>query len=564
MNGSSTGVESPPPHAPEQPTVVLAATFTADPIEEVLAFWARELGQPIAVRLAPYSQVFQQLLDPTSEAATNVGGVNAFAVRVEDWGLTPGRPVEEAEQEAAGKAREFAAAVKAAAARFSARILVCLCPASRLLLRMPAAAAAVHRVEAALASSLRAVSGVRVLTSDEIAAAYPLEDYDFPGGAAHGHVPYTEAFFAALGTLIVRALRAAIASPVKVLVLDCDEILWKGVVGEDGPMGVSVDPARRTLQEFARSQRAAGMLLCLCSKNVEDDVAAVLDSHPDMLLRREDFVALRVNWDAKSDNLRALAQELNVGLDSLVLLDDNPLECAEVRSRCPEVITIQLPTDLETLPSFLRNLWVFDQDAHTAEDSRRSEFYQQNADRDALLRQANSLADFLAKLELNVRIFVPEQQHLARVAQLTQRTNQFNTTTIRRQESEIAGLLRSGRGECLAVEVSDRFGDYGLVGVTIFATEGNALVVDNLILSCRALGRGVEQRIVAQLGAIAMKRGLTELSLLFAPTPKNQPARRFLESLAAPDVRPGWPNGVPAGAACGSDASRHCHACCEQ
>ena len=306
------------------------------------------------------------------------------------------------------------------------------------------------------------------------------------------------------------------------------------------------------------------MLLCLCSKNVEDDVAAVLDSHPDMLLRREDFVALRVNWDAKSDNLRALAQELNVGLDSLVLLDDNPLECAEVRSRCPEVITIQLPTDLETLPSFLRNLWVFDQDAHTAEDSRRSEFYQQNADRDALLRQANSLADFLAKLELNVRIFVPEQQHLARVAQLTQRTNQFNTTTIRRQESEIAGLLRSGRGECLAVEVSDRFGDYGLVGVTIFATEGNALVVDNLILSCRALGRGVEQRIVAQLGAIAMKRGLTELSLLFAPTPKNQPAHRFLESLAAPDVRPGWPNGVPAGAACGSDASRHCHACCEQ
>src|SRR5262249_10245917 len=157
----------------------------------------------------------------------------------------PGRPVEEAEQEAAGKAREFVAAVKAAAARFSARILVYLCPASQLLLRMPPAAAAAHRVEATLASSLRAVSGVRVLTSEEIAAAYPLEDYDFPGGAAHGHVPYTEPFFAVLGTLIVRALRAAIASPVKVLVLDCDETLWKGVVGEDGPMGVSVDPARR-------------------------------------------------------------------------------------------------------------------------------------------------------------------------------------------------------------------------------------------------------------------------------------------------------------------------------
>ena len=188
---------------------------------------------------------------------------------------------------------------------------------------------AARQIEAALASALRAVAGVRVLTPDEITAAYALEDYDFPNGAAHGHVPYTETFFAALGTLIVRALRAAIASPVKVLVLDCDETLWKGVVGEDGPMGVVIDSGCRTLQEFARSQRDAGMLLCLCSKNVEADVTAVLDGHPDMLLRRNDFVAMRVNWDAKSHNLRSLAAELNVGLDSLVLFDDNPLECAE-------------------------------------------------------------------------------------------------------------------------------------------------------------------------------------------------------------------------------------------
>ena len=135
---------------------------------------------------------------------------------------------------------------------------------------------------------------------------------------------------------------------------------------------------------------------------------------------------------------------------------------------------------------------------------RRSEFYQKNAERDELLRNADLLTDFLAKLELRVRIFVPEQKHLARVAQLTQRTNQFNTTTIRRQELEISGLLRSGSEECLAVEVSDRFGDYGLVGAAFFATKGDALVVDSLILSCRALGRGVEQSIVAQLGAIAV------------------------------------------------------------
>ncbi|MBV9532912.1 MAG: HAD-IIIC family phosphatase, partial [Bradyrhizobium sp.] len=532
MSRPSAAVDSPPPHAPRQPTVVVAATFTAEPIGEVIGFWARELGQPIEVGFAPYNQVFQQLLDPASEAAANVGGVNVFAIRIEDWGLTTARRIAEAEHEAAGKAREFAAAVKAAAARFSARTLVCLCPTSRSLLRVPAAAAALHRIETALASALR-VAGIRVLTPDEITAAYPMEDYGFPNGAAHGHVPYTETFFAALGTLIVRALRAAIAPPVKVLVLDCDETLWKGVVGEDGPMGVVIDSACRTLQEFARFQRAAGMLLCLCSKNVEADVAAVLDHHPDMLLRRNDFVALRINWDAKSDNLRSLAKELNVGLDSLVLLDDNPLECAEVRTRCPEVLAVQLPRDSATLPTFLRNLWLFDGDARTAEDSRRSEFYQKNAERDELLRQADSLADFLAKLELKVRIFIPEQKHLARVAQLTQRTNQFNTTTIRRQESEIAGLLRSGREECLAVEVSDRFGDYGLVGAAFFVIKDDALVVDSLILSCRALGRGVEQGIVAELGAIAIERGLTELRLPFALTSKNQPAHRFLNSLVA-------------------------------
>ena len=128
MNRQSVPIES---QLPRQPTVVVASTFTADPIGEVIAFWSRELGQAIELRLAPYNQVFQQLLDPASEAAVNTGGMNVFAIRVEDWGLTPDRPVEEAEQEAAGKAREFAAAIEVAAARFSARTLVCLCPASR-------------------------------------------------------------------------------------------------------------------------------------------------------------------------------------------------------------------------------------------------------------------------------------------------------------------------------------------------------------------------------------------------------------------------------------------------
>ncbi len=532
-------------------TIVVAASFTADPLSDVIAFWSRELGQPLEVRLAPYNQVFQELLDPGSGTAANVGGLNVIAVRVEDWGLTAGRSLEGAAREAEGKAREFATAVRSASVRLAARMLVCLCPASRSLLGDPEAAGAARRIEASLTSRLRAVPNVKVLTPEGIAAAYPVEAYDLPGGPAHGHLPYSPTFFAALGTIVVRTLRAMTAPPVKVLVLDCDQTLWKGVVGEDGPMGVVVDPWRRNLQEFALAQRAAGTVLCLCSKNLEADVLAVLDGHPDMLLRREHLVAWAINWDAKSDNLRALAKQLNVGMDSVVLLDDNPLECAEVRARCPEAVAIQLPADLRTLPGFLQHLWIFDREDRTEEDSRRTGFYQQNAARDGLLRDTASFADFLASLELDVRIFSPEPRHLARVAQLTQRTNQFNTTTIRRQEPELASLLSSGRGSCLAVEVSDRFGDYGLVGVALFAQDGEALVVDSLLMSCRALGRGVEHRLAARLGEIAEERGLTEVRFPFERTAKNQPAYRFLETIGR---APSGDNGrtvyrLPAGAA---------------
>ncbi len=521
------------PSAPPLP-VVVAATFTADPVEEVLRLWAHELGQPFDVRMAPYNQVFQVLLDPGSGLSRNAGGLNLIALRLADWGLVPGRPLGQAELDAGRKAEEFAGALAAAAPRLKSRTVVCVCPASRSLVTSADGAAAAARIEASLAARLRTLAGVQLVLPDELAALYPFALPEYEAGPVHGHVPYPPAFFAALGTLAVRALRAATARPTKVLVLDCDQTLWKGVVGEDSPSGVVVDAPRRALQELALRQRAAGMLLCLCSKNVEDDVFAVLDGHPDMVLRREHLAAWRINWEPKSENLRALARQLNVGADSLVLLEDNPLECAEVRAGCPEATAIELPADPGTWPDFLRHLWVLDWWGATAEDAKRASFYQENAARDDLLQRSGSYAEFLASLELDVRIFTPEPRQVPRVAQLTQRTNQFNTTTLRRQEPEIAALVDALRGGCVAVEVRDRFGDYGLVGVALLGQEGNALVVEGLLLSCRALGRGVEHRMVARLGEIALERGLAEVRLPFVPTAKNQPARQFLDGLAPP------------------------------
>jgi FkbH-like protein len=280
------------------------------------------------------------------------------------------------------------------------------------------------------------------------------------------------------------------------------------------------------------AQHEAGMVLCLCSKNVEEDVAAVFEKNPGMRLRRESVIASRINWQAKSQNLRELAAELQLGLDSFIFVDDNPVECAEVEANCPEVLTLQLPEKAEEIPSFLRNVWAFDHWKITDEDRKRSAMYRENLGREQLRKNTGGLEEFLASLNLQIDIHAMQPDELARVAQLTERTNQFNCTTIRRTEGDIEKLCEDGR-ECLTVKVADRFGDYGLVGVVIFSSASDAIVVDTLLLSCRVLGRKVEHRIVARLGNIARERGLSRVDIAFVPTKKNKPALDFLQSVAS-------------------------------
>jgi FkbH-like protein len=268
------------------------------------------------------------------------------------------------------------------------------------------------------------------------------------------------------------------------------------------------------------------MLLCLCSKNVEEDVFEVLDAHPDMILRRKDIVASKINWQPKSQNLRSLAGELGLGLDSFIFVDDNPVECSEVEAGCPEVLTLLLP-EPERIPHFLKHVWAFDTLKVTEEDRQRSELYRQNVQREVFQGTAMSFQGFLEGLGLEIEISPMRPEHLARVAQLTQRTNQFNCTTIRRTEAEIKNLCDFGY-ECLIVNVKDRFGDYGLVGTVLFTKQQEALYVDSLMLSCRVLGRGVEHRILVRLGEIARERGAGRVDVAFRPTKKNRPALDFL------------------------------------
>ena len=512
------------------PSIVISATFTADAVEPVLAFWMRELSFDYRIRMAPYNQVFQLLLDPVGALASNSGGVNVVLVRFEDWahvedGAAPNLARLETD------VRHFVTSLRSAAGSFPAPLLVCLCPASPAFEAGPAAAEFQKRLEAFVAAALEDLNSVYLVRPREIDELYPVAQPHDPLGDKLGHIPYTPAYFAALGTVLARKIHALRTPPYKVVALDCDDTLWRGICGEDGPQGVVVDAPRKALQEFMLAQHEAGMLLCLCSKNNVEDVLDTFRLHPEMALQLDRFVSWRINWSPKSVNLAALAEELELGLDTFILVDDNPKECREVEAGCPDVLCLALPPSEEEIPDFLRHVWAFDRLRVTEEDRTRSEMYAQELERHRAEKQAASLEAFLKSLQLEVRIAPMSPKELARVAQLTQRTNQMNFTAVRRSESDIQALLQSGRAECLAVHVSDRFGSYGLAGVIVFRGGADAVLIDTFLLSCRALGRGVEHRMLAALGEIAGQRGLRTVEARFVRSQRNRPALLFLESV---------------------------------
>jgi amino acid adenylation domain-containing protein/FkbH-like protein len=525
-----------------QRQIAITATFTADPLEESLLWWLGELNWPAKICFAPYQQLFQQLLDGDSLLQSNHYGINVLLVRFEDWlrikADTPdARVAIECLPDSSAKVernvRDLSQAVQRAAQCHSVPYLLCVCPPSPALLSNEVLQKLFQRMEHLLSTELRSSDGVYVLTSTELADMYPLDvSYD-PVGDEIGHVPFTPAFFASLGTMIIRKVAALYRHPYKVIAVDCDNTLWKGVCGEGGAMGVELSAPYLALQHFLVAQQEAGRLICLCSKNNVSDVLEVFAKRHEMPLQLKHLVAMRINWQAKSQNLLALAQELQLGIDSFVFIDDNPLECAEVQQYCPQVFTLPLPSDATQWSEFLKHTWIFDHLRLTKEDRIRTELYQQNRARSLLLQEAPTLKEFLAGLELEVHISPIAEQQLARVAQLTQRTNQFNCTTRRRSTNEITHYLSEPGQKGLVVEVRDRFGDYGKVGVMLFALRDETLTVDTFLMSCRSMGRGVEHRMLAHLGVRAQEMGMQRVLVPYLPSGKNKPVLDFLEQVGA-------------------------------
>ena len=428
---------------------------------------------------------------------------------------------------------EFFAALSSFRANCARPVLLCFCPpspGSRELHRTLIAA------EQELLERTRKISNVHGISSQVVLERCQGQDYYDSESRQLGQLPYTCEGYVTIGTALFENAFRLRSKPIKAVVLDCDDTLWHGVCGEEGPLGVKMTKGHRALQEFLVQQVNEGRLVCLCSKNNEKDVFEVFAQHPEMVLKREHLAAWQINWEDKSDNLKALAAKLKLGLDSILFMDDNPLECAEVKINCPEVLTLQLPERSDHIPLFLEGIWPLRGNSSTREDRERTRMYQQDVEREELRERAFSLKDFLAGLRLRIDVAKPTDEHMTRISQLSWRTNQFNFTTIRRSEAELRTWLKNGNRDCLVASVSDRFGDYGLVGVLLYEIGANQLTVDTFLLSCRALGRGVEHRMLAELGRVAEGEGKALVQLPFRPTEKNSPALEFIKNLGGYDV----------------------------
>ena len=370
--------------------------------------------------------------------------------------------------------------------------------------------------------------------------------------------PYAAVALNALARRIVSVSRSFGQRYHKALVVDCDNTLWGGIVGEDGLDGIRLDPFDHPGNAFWRAQNElvalerAGVLICLCSKNNPEDVESVLRDHESMVLRDEHVTARRVNWSDKAANITAMADELGIDVSSMVFLDDSSFECDAVRKQLPEVRTFQVPERLSDYPLVFREIKELFLAGGTSDESRsKTEQYRQRASTKAVEAEHATHEDFLASLGLRVTLTRDATASIARISELTLKSNQFNLTTRRYSESEVAALMADPHATVYSVGVRDRFGDSGLTGVVVILRSGAEATVEAFLLSCRILGRGVELALWAPIAEDLSRIGIAQVRAEYAPSAKNVQVADFFDRLGLQSTVGGsevstWYLGTPA------------------
>ena len=328
----------------------------------------------------------------------------------------------------------------------------------------------------------------------------------------------------------------------KCLVLDLDNTLWGGVIGDDGIGGIRVgqgDPegeAFLSFQRYVKALQMRGVILAVCSKNNEQTAREVFEKHPEMILRLDDFSCFVANWTDKATNLRRIAQQLNIGLDSLVFVDDNPAERSIIRQMVPEVAVPEISDDPIEFVEALERHRYFQVATLGSEDFKRTEYYRANARRAEIQESAGGLDDFLRSLDMTATIGPIQAATLERSTQLINKSNQFNLTTRRRSVAEVMALTQSPDWVTVTVSLADRFGDNGLISVVLAHVQQDILEIDTWLMSCRVLKRGVERFLLNYLCEAAMARKLKSMRGEYIPTAKNDLVRNHYAELGFHNV----------------------------
>jgi FkbH-like protein len=377
----------------------------------------------------------------------------------------------------------------------------------------------------ALWDAAAGVPGVVILDVDQIAARFGKDRWSDPVlWYTAKQYPSAEAM-PALGHQLTATLRAILGLTSKCLALDLDGVLWGGVVGEDGLAGIQLGggpsgEAFVAFQRYLQSLARTGILLAVCSKNNPEDAFLPFREHPEMVLRESDIAVFMANWNPKEENIRAIAAAMNIGLDAIVFVDDNPVERSRVRQNIPELEVIDLPPDPAQYIAALSRSGMFEALAITKEDRERTASTRQNLARKTLEATSGSVDDYLAQLDIKVQLAPFDELNLPRIVQLINKTNQFNLTTRRRKDAEVRALLASG-AYTQSLRTNDRFGDSGLTGVLIAVPEDGGLRVDTWLMSCRVLGRRLDEVMFAALARFAVNNQYTHLIGEYIPTAKN-------------------------------------------
>ncbi len=521
--------------------VALLSSYVLDWITPYLDDECRKAKLSLEVFHAPFNQYTQEILNPGSELYRFQPDVIVLALALED--IVPQIELNPKEQDLADAQAEILSRVTGFTRELENRtgaivviheLALSQCGGYGILDTKVAQGLLpwVAGLNVALLSELKSHDRAYLLPMEMVVGWIGKERSFSPKLSYMASMRLAEPALPVLAKTYMRYIKPLKGLTKKCVVLDLDGTLWGGVVGEVGAEGIALGPSAPGI-EYLDFQRALlnllrrGVLLAICSKNNPEDALPVVRAHPHMVLREEHFAAMRINWKNKADNIREIAQELNIGLDSLVFFDDNPNERELVKQLVPEVLTVELPRDPALYRRTLEELTDFELLALTKEDEMRVAQYRANSQRQAAKSTAASLDVYLASLEIRALIRRAPRDVLTRLVQLFNKTNQFNLTTKRYQTEDVEKLMSSSAVILYDLHVKDRFGDHGLVGTAVVRKEARAWRIDSLLMSCRVMGLGIETAFLARVCADASTERVARLIGEYVPTKKNIPVKDF-------------------------------------